>query len=49
MLAITGGREQTGSEYRTLFDAAGLDLAPVFPTATAFSVIAAGGGRAALA
>jgi hypothetical protein len=41
MLAITGGRERTTREYRALFDAAGLDLASVAPTATAFSVIEA--------
>jgi hypothetical protein len=41
MLAITGGRERTAEEYRALFDAAGLDLVAVAPTATAFSVIEA--------
>jgi hypothetical protein len=41
MLAITGGRERTTEEYRTLFVAAGLDITAVAPTATAFSVIEA--------
>lgn len=41
MLAITGGRERTASEYRALLDAAGLDLAAITPTATAFSIIEA--------
>lgn len=41
MLAITGGRERTAEEYLVLFDATGLDLTAVTPTATAFSVIEA--------
>lgn len=41
MLAITGGRERTGSDYRHLLDKAGLDLTAILPTATAFSVIEA--------
>lgn len=41
MLAITGGRERTAGQYRTLFEAAGLELVAVVPTATPFSVIEA--------
>jgi hypothetical protein len=41
MLAITGGRERTGTEYRHLLDEAGLELTAILPTATAFSVIEA--------
>lgn len=41
MLAVTGGRERTLSEYRSLLEAAGLELAAMTPTATPFSVIEA--------
>lgn len=41
MLVMTGGRERTEAQYRALCDAAGLRLARVLPTATAFSVIEA--------
>ena len=39
MLTITGGRERTVSEYRSLFDAAGLKMDRVVPTQTPFSII----------
>jgi hypothetical protein len=40
MLAVTGGRERTGTEYRQLLGEANLDLAAILPTSTA-SVIEA--------
>lgn len=39
MLTITGGSERTKAEYRELFEAAGLRLTRVIPTATEFSII----------
>ncbi|MGH2374802.1 MAG: methyltransferase [bacterium] len=39
MLAVTGGRERTESEYRTLYDAAGFRLTRVIPTPSGISVI----------
>jgi hypothetical protein len=39
MLAITGGRERTLSEYDVLLADAGIELVGVTPTATPFSVI----------
>lgn len=41
MLAMTGGRERTLSEYDALLGAAGMELVRVLPTVTAFSVIQA--------
>ena len=41
MLAMTGGRERTLSEYASLLTAAGLELVAMTPTATPFSVIEA--------
>ena len=39
MLAVTGGRERTLTEYRDLLSAAGIDLAGTTPTATPFSIM----------
>lgn len=39
MLVIPGGQERTESEYRTLFEAAGLRLARIVPTRMEISVI----------
>jgi O-methyltransferase domain/Dimerisation domain len=41
MLVMTGGRERTEAEYRTLLDAGGLKLARVVPTQTEMSIIEA--------
>jgi O-methyltransferase len=41
MLAITGGQERTGEEYRRLLEAAGFTLAAVTGTAVAESLIEA--------
>jgi hypothetical protein len=41
MLAVTGGRERTLTEYRGLIARAGLELVRVTPTATSFSIIEA--------
>jgi hypothetical protein len=41
MLVMTGGRERTESEYRTLLEAAGLKLTRVIPTQTEMSIIEA--------
>jgi O-methyltransferase domain/Dimerisation domain len=41
MLVMTGGRERTEAQYRALFEAAGLRLTRILPTATAFSLIEA--------
>ncbi len=41
MLTAAGGRERTLEEYRRLLAGAGLELAAVIPTATAFSLIEA--------
>ncbi len=39
MLTQTGGMERTEAEYRRLFEAAGLDLARVLPTASVYSIM----------
>lgn len=39
MLALTGGRERTRIEYRTLLAKAGFDLRRVLPTASPYSVL----------
>jgi hypothetical protein len=41
MLVMTGGRERTEPEYRTLLEAAGLKLTRVIPTQTEMSIIEA--------
>jgi O-methyltransferase domain/Dimerisation domain len=41
MLLVTGGRERTAAEYRTLLGGAGFALARIVPTATPLSVIEA--------
>jgi ubiquinone/menaquinone biosynthesis C-methylase UbiE len=41
MLTSPGGKERTTEEYRALFEAAGLRLARVVPTKSAFSVVEA--------
>jgi hypothetical protein len=41
MLVMTGGRERTETEYRTLLEAAGLKLTKVIPTQTEMSIIEA--------
>jgi hypothetical protein len=41
MLAITGGRERTGKEYRELLSAAGFELEEVVPTAGTLSILIA--------
>ncbi|MDX6459756.1 MAG: hypothetical protein QOE55_3453 [Acidobacteriaceae bacterium] len=41
MLAITGGRERTGKEYRELLFAAGFELEEVVPTAGPLSILIA--------
>lgn len=41
MLALTGGRERTESEYRSLFATAGFDLRRVYATASPYSVLEA--------
>jgi hypothetical protein len=42
MLVLTGGRERTADEYRSLFKAAGLQLIRIIPTAAGVSVLEAG-------
>jgi hypothetical protein len=44
MLVMTGGRERTEAEYRTLLEAAGLKLTRVIPTQTEMSIIEAAKG-----
>lgn len=39
MLAVTGGRERTEAQYRTLLGDAGIDLVRTVPTPTPFSVV----------
>ncbi len=39
MLAITGGRERTLSQYDSLFAGAGLHLVSVTPMTTSFSIL----------
>lgn len=39
MLVMTGGRERTDGEFRTLYDAAGFRLTRIVPTESPFSVI----------
>jgi hypothetical protein len=39
MLAIPGGRERTGEQYRTLFDVAGLQVSRILPTNTPVSIV----------
>ena len=39
MLAVTGGRERTEAQYRSLFGEAGIDLVQTVPTATPFSIV----------
>lgn len=39
MLTQTGGKERTEEEYRRLFEASGLNLARVIPTASAYSIL----------
>lgn len=41
MLVMTGGRERTEAQYRDLCAAAGLRIARILPTATAFSLLEA--------
>ncbi|NMH99551.1 hypothetical protein HF526_19855 [Pseudonocardia sp. K10HN5] len=41
MLALVGGRERTGEEYRELLADAGLELTRIVPTAPAVSVVEA--------
>jgi hypothetical protein len=41
MLAVTGGRERTGAQYRALFAAAGFRLARVLTTASQYSIVEA--------
>ena len=41
MLAVTGGRERTASEYEALFAAAGFHLERVIPTPSQYSVVEA--------
>ena len=41
MLVLTGGRERTGEEYRTLLAAAGFEMLRVIPTATSISLVEA--------
>ena len=41
MLAVTGGRERSLTEYDALLKRSGLDLVRVTPTATAFSIVEA--------
>jgi hypothetical protein len=41
MLVMTGGRERTEAEYRSLLDSAGLRLARVIPTYTEMSILEA--------
>jgi len=41
MMVMTGGRERTEREFRDLFDAAGLKLSRVIPTASALSILEA--------
>jgi hypothetical protein len=41
MLAVTGGRERTSSEYAALLAAAGFRFERVVPTASAYSVLEA--------
>src|ERR687896_714973 len=39
MLGVTGGRERTEAQYRSLLGDAGIDLARTVPTATPFSIV----------
>ena len=39
MLAVTGGRERTEAQYRSLLGDAGIDLVRTVPTATPFSIV----------
>ncbi|MDP8910035.1 MAG: hypothetical protein M3N47_13185, partial [Chloroflexota bacterium] len=39
MLAVTGGRERTEAQYRSLLAEAGIDLVRTVPTATPFSIV----------
>jgi hypothetical protein len=39
MLALTGGRQRSAIEYRTLLAEAGIEFVGVVPTATAFSIV----------
>ncbi len=41
MLALTGGRERSEAEYRSLLAAAGFTMSRVIPTATGFSILEA--------
>ena len=41
MLAVTGGRERTPSEYEALLKAAGFRLERIVPTASRYSVVEA--------
>jgi hypothetical protein len=41
MMVMTGGRERTAAEYRSLLETAGFRLARIVPTATEMSVIEA--------
>jgi hypothetical protein len=41
MLVLTGGRERTDAEYRTLLEAAGFALARVVPTGSPMSILEA--------
>jgi len=41
MLVMTGGRERTETEYRTLLEASGLKLTKVIPTQTEMSIVEA--------
>jgi hypothetical protein len=41
MMVMTGGRERTGDEYRTLLKTAGLKTARIIPTSSELSVVEA--------
>jgi hypothetical protein len=41
MMVMTGGRERTAAEYRSLLETAGFRLARIVPTVTEMSVIEA--------
>ena len=41
MLVMTGGRERTEPEYRTLLESAGLKLTRIIPTQTEMSIVEA--------
>jgi hypothetical protein len=45
MLLITGGKERTENEYRTLFERSGFELTRIVPTGTEFSSIVEGKKR----